>query len=110
MAVDTTSRPSGRLRGSVGRTEPSLRVLAASPGTRRDAERISQVVPDALAPCVEGIAMADEAIAASERIVMAALADAPMAVVHEAQRMATRLVSCREELRRLAGLIEPRPA
>lgn len=84
---------------------PALHVVRGSRGVP---ETVTLRRTDALAPCLEGIAACDEAIAAAERIVMAAMADAPMAVVGQAQRMAVRLIGSRNELRRMAGLVEPR--
>lgn len=99
MPTETTSRPSGAPR-------PGFRLLE---GRRGVPERVTQRRTSALAPCLEGIALADEAIASAERIVLAAAAGSRQAVVNEAGRLAMRATDARTELRRMAGAIEPRP-
>jgi hypothetical protein len=99
MAHSATSRPIGRQRGS----------LTLLRGSRGIPETVSMRTTTALAPCLEGIALADDAIAAAERIVLAAAAGSRQAVVNEAGRLAYRAADCRTELRRMAGAIDPRP-
>jgi hypothetical protein len=84
-------------------TQTPLHVV---PGSRGVPEVVTQRRTAALAPCLEGIAIADEAIAAAERIQMAAAAGSRHAVINEANRLAYRAIACREELRRLAGAVD----
>lgn len=83
-----------------------LRVLA---GSRGRPEQVTLRRTDALAAPLEGIALADEALAAAERMHMAGAAEAYGAVLNEAGRLACRAHSYRAEFRRLAGLLDPRP-
>lgn len=110
MARSATPTRNGRPGASGAGVGPSLRVIAASPGTRGDSERVSQVVPDALAPWLEVIAIADDVIAAAERIAMAAAAGSRAAVLNEANRLAYRVTGCRREARERITAIEPVPA
>lgn len=99
MARSATRTPSGRQR-------PALSLVV---GRRGVPARVQMRQTAALAPCLEGIALADEAIAAAERIVLAAAAGSRQAVINEAGRLAHRAGDSRVELRRMAGAIEPRP-
>jgi len=99
MASDATPSPRARRR-------PGFRVLEGSRGVP---EQVTQRRTTALAPCLEGIALADEAIATAERILLAAAAGSRQAVINEAGRLAYRATDIRAELRRMAGAIEPRP-
>lgn len=60
----------------------------------------------ALAPLLEGISLADEAIASADRIYNAALAGNRQLVVNEAGRLTVRARAARSELRRMAALVE----
>lgn len=75
-------------------------------GSRGVPERVTQRRTDALAPCLEGIAICDEAIASSERIAIALANRAPYAVQHEANRLRGVAERCRTELRRMAGVLD----
>lgn len=79
---------------------------AAVPGRRGVATRVVLDVNDALAPCVEGIALCDDAVAIANRIVMAAAAGSRQSVVNEAGRLGNRAIAYRAEFRRMAGWIE----
>lgn len=99
MATEPTRRAAVAQR-------PNLTVLR---GSRGRPETVALRTTSALAPCLEGIALADEAIATAERIVLAAAAGSRQAVINEAGRLAVRAADARLELRRMAGAIEPRP-
>lgn len=89
----------------------ALRVLPASSGTRADSARVVLPINDALAPWIEVIAIADDAIASAQRIAMAAAAGSRAAVINEANRLAFRATACRTEAReRVAGIESPRGA
>ena len=75
-------------------------------GSRGVPERIVIDVTAALAPCIEGVAFAQDVVAAVERIVMAAAAGSRMGTVNEAQRLGHQAMAARQEFRRLAGAIE----
>ncbi|HEX5466227.1 MAG TPA: hypothetical protein VFW92_06085 [Candidatus Limnocylindrales bacterium] len=85
------------------------RTLRVIPGGRGRPDRVTQRTSDALAPIIEGIALADEAIAASERIYMALSADRPDVALHEAGRLGVRAGLVRCDLRTMAGAVERRP-
>jgi hypothetical protein len=95
MAPVTTPVPAG--------SRTSLRVIE---GRRGVPERVSLRRTDALAAPLEGIALADDVIAACERMALAITTDAPMAALHEAGRLSCRAGAARTELRRLAGAID----
>lgn len=104
MAIDATSVVPSR-RGA------NLRLVAASEGIRDDAERVIVPTTDALAPWMELVAIADEAIAAANRIVMAAAAGSRSLVINEAGRLAHRAQACREEARaRIVAIENPERA
>lgn len=86
----------------IARPGPSARVV----GRRGVPTRVLLDVNDALAPCVEGIAFAQDVAAGVERIVMAAAAGSRQAVVNEAGRLGHRAAAERAEFRRLAADIE----
>lgn len=71
-------------------------------------DRVEQRLSDALAPVLEGQALAADAIAACERISAAVSCGAPMAALHEAGRLSARAMAARDELRAMAGALEPR--
>lgn len=75
-------------------------------GSRGVPERIVLDVTDALAPCIEGVAFAQDVVASVERIVMAAAAGSRQAVVNEANRLGYRAVAERNEFHKLARDIE----
>lgn len=75
-------------------------------GRRSDVVRVSLAIHDALAPCLEGIALTDDVEAGITRIRMAAAAGSRMAVINEANRLGFRALAARAELRRLAQDIE----
>ncbi len=85
---------------------PIEALRAVSRGRRGIPTRIALDMNDALAPCLEGIALADTVAAAVTRIAMAATAGSRMAVINEANRLAFRAIAARAELRRLAAFIE----
>lgn len=60
----------------------------------------------ALAPLIEGISLADEAIAAADRIASAALIGNRQLVLNEAGRLGFKAEAARVELRRMAALVE----
>ncbi|MHB8398418.1 MAG: hypothetical protein ACYDCI_05715 [Candidatus Limnocylindrales bacterium] len=96
MALRTAPAPIAPLRSN----------LALLRGRRGVPETVSMRRTDALAPALEGIALADDVIAAMERVHLAVATDAPMAALHEAGRLSFRAQRCRTELRRLAGVID----
>ncbi len=84
-----------------------MRASRAVVGGRRGIPtRIALDMNDALAPCLEGIALADTVAAAVTRIAMAATAGSRMAVLNEANRLGHRALAARAEFRRLAAFIE----
>ena len=79
-------------------------------GSRGVAEQVTLRRNVALEPALEGIAACDEAIASAGRIRLAIEAGSEMAALNEANRMTVRLTAARDELHRLAGVIDgPRP-
>ncbi len=68
--------------------------------------RIALDVNEALAPCLEGIALCDELVAGVARITTAAMAGSRMATTNEAHRLGYRALRFRAEFRRLAAAIE----
>lgn len=84
---------------------PALRVVE---GGRGHPDRVEQRLSDALAPVMEGQALAADAIAACERISVAVSCGALMAALHEAGRLSVRAVAARDELRAMAEALEPR--
>jgi len=85
---------------------PSRAVPRRLAGSRGVPVRVVLEVNDALAPCIEGVAFAQDVIAGVERIVMAAAAGSRQAVVNEAARLGHRAIAERNEFRRLAAEIE----
>lgn len=75
-------------------------------GSRGRPQRVVLDVTDALAPCIEGVAFAQDVIAGVERIVMAAAAGSRHAVVNEAGRLGHRAIAERDAFRRMAAEIE----
>lgn len=68
--------------------------------------RVLLDMTDALAPCLEGVALADEVAAGVARITSAAMAGSRHAVVNEANRLGHRALAYRAEFRRLAADID----
>jgi len=85
---------------------PSRAVSRRLAGSRGVPTRLVLEVNDALAPCIEAIALCDEAVAAVARITTAAMAGSRMATVNEAHRLAHRALRYRAEFRRMAAAIE----
>lgn len=95
---------------------PELTVLL---GSRGRPERVTVRTTDALAAPLEGVALADDAIACAERchlIAVALMSDfgpgdgRVRALLNEAGRLSGRASAARDEFRRMAGLIEgPEP-
>lgn len=83
--------------------EAARAVLA---GRRGIPTRVVLDVTDALAPCIEGIALADEVEAGITRIGLAAAAGSRRAVINEANRLGFHAMAARAELRRMAAFIE----
>ncbi len=79
---------------------------AVSRGQRGVPTRVVLDMTDALAPCIEGIALTDDVTAGVARITTAAMAGSRMAVLNEAQRLGYRALAYRAEFRRLAAEIE----
>lgn len=102
----STSAALSVVQGRPTRPQRPLRVLT---GGRRGPAQVTQRTTDALAPILEGIALADEAIASAERIYMALGADRPDIALQEAGRLSVRAGLARCELRTMAGAIERRP-
>lgn len=75
-------------------------------GTRGVPTRVLLDMTDALAPCLEGVALADEVAAGVARITSAAMAGSRHAVVNEANRLGHRALAYRAEFRRLAADID----
>lgn len=75
-------------------------------GRRGIPDRIVITVADALAPCVEGQALASDVEAGVARITTAATAGSRLAVINEANRLAFRAADYRREFRRIAAAIE----
>ena len=101
-----TSATRTRVLGRPGAPQGHLTVLA---GGRGVPEQVTQRRTDALAPVMEGIALANDAIACAERVYVALRADNPHAALHEVGRLSVRAVRSREEFRSMAASIEPRP-
>lgn len=70
------------------------------------ADRVTLTVGDALAPCLEGMSLADEATSAFRRIVEAAKAGDRVAVQTLAASGQARVSEIRKEFARLAGEID----
>ena len=85
---------------------PSRAVPRRLAGSRGVPVRVVLEVNDALAPCLEGIALCDELVAGVARITTAAMAGSRMATVNEAHRLGFRALRYRAEFRRLAAEIE----
>lgn len=88
---------------------PAPTLIAAAravPGRRGVPTRIALDVTEALAPCIEGIALADEIGAGVARIQMAAAAGSRQAVINEANRLGFHALQARAEFRRMAAFIE----
>lgn len=85
---------------------PHLTVLE---GSRGRPDMVSQRMTEAMAPILEGQAIAADAIAACERIAVALNSGAVTAAYHEAGRLSGRAIAARDELRRMAADLEPRP-
>lgn len=83
-----------------------IRAPRGIPGRRSDVVRVSLAVHDALAPALEGIALADEIGAGVARIQMAAAAGSRQAVINEANRLGFHALQARAEFRRMAAFIE----
>ena len=75
-------------------------------GSRGVPARIVLEVNDALAPCLEGIALCDDMVAGVARITTAAMAGSRMAAVNEAHRLGYRALRYRAEFRAMAAGIE----
>jgi hypothetical protein len=79
---------------------------AVSRGRRGIPTRVALPVTDALAPCIEGQAFADDVDAGVVRIVEFAARGSRMGVVNEANRLGFRATTYRAEFRRMASEIE----
>lgn len=89
----------------------ALRPSRAVLGRRGVPTRIALDLTEALAPCLEGGAFAQEVEASAARIRMAAAAGSRHAVVNEADRLGFLALRARIEFARLAADIEdPRDA
>lgn len=75
-------------------------------GSRGIPERVVLDVTDALAPCIEAVALCDDMVAGVARITAAAMAGSRMAVMNEANRLGYRALRFRSEFRRMAAAIE----
>ena len=95
----TLIRPSRAVPGGRG---PSERLN----GSRGIPTRVVLEVNDALAPCLEGIALCDELVAGVARITAAAMAGSRMATTNEAHRLGFRALRYRAEFQALARAIE----
>lgn len=93
MALNTAPTPIEALR-------------AVSRGRRGIPTRIALDMTDALAPCIEGVALTDDIAAGVARITTAAMAGSRHAVLNEAQRLGYRALRYRAEFRRMAAYIE----
>lgn len=82
--------------------------LTVIDGGRGRPDRIEQRLSDALAPVLEGQALAADAIAACERIAVALQSGALHAAWHEAGRLSGRAIAARDEFRAMAETLEPR--
>lgn len=89
--------------GAIAQPRPSLTLVRGSRGVP---EQVQIRRTDALAPCLEGIAACDAAIAAAQRITIALANGSSYAVQHEANRLRKQADACRAELRRMAGAID----
>lgn len=88
------------------------RTLQLIEGGRGRPPAVKQSRADALAPVLEAIAICDDAVTTASRIHDAVLAlDIPSALaLHLAAGLAQRAGRSREEMRRLAGLLDGDPA
>lgn len=75
-------------------------------GRRGIPTRIALDMTEALAPCIEGVALTDDVAAGVARIVTAATAGSRHAVINEANRLGHRALAYRAEFRRMAAFIE----
>lgn len=91
---------------ATGTAPTLLRPSRAVLGRRGVPERIVLNVSDALAPCLEGVALADSVLSGVQRIALAAAAGSRMAVCNEANRLGHRATRARAELRAMAEFIE----
>lgn len=93
MALDTAPTPIEAPRAVLG-------------GRRGIPTRIALDMTEALAPCIEGVALTDDVAAGVTRIVTAATAGSRHAVINEANRLGHRALAYRAEFRRMAAFIE----
>lgn len=96
MAVRTPLDPS----------ETPLRLM----GRRGKPSRVIQRTAVALAPCLEGIALADEVLAACNRATLALANGSDRLALNEIGRIGHRATLARNELRRMAGVVDPKRA
>ena len=91
-------------------TAPRSRGALTLLGSRGRPARIIQRTSAALAPCLEGIALADEVLAGCDRATLAIANGAERLALNEIGRMGHRATRARIELRRMAGVVDPRRA
>jgi hypothetical protein len=100
--IDKLARVLRQLPQAADVSEASRRVITTN-GSRGRAATITMRRSTAIAPLLEGIALAEDVIAGTERIQIAAAAGACALVVNEAGRLGYRATTARAELRRIAG-------
>lgn len=100
MARNATDAP-------IARQRPSLTLLRGSRGVP---ETVTMRTTTALAPCLEGIALADEVLAGCNRVALALANGSDRLALAEIGRLGRRAGCARNELRRLAGVVDPRRA
>lgn len=93
---------------AIAAPDPLTRALAADPGVRSDAARITQVVTDALAPCMEGVAFAGEVEDAVDDLEEAITAEAYTRALDRINRLGMLAGKAKDAFRRFAARIEPR--